>query len=436
MKKAIIFDLDNTLYDYDKVNKLAKEASYIEFNKYIKISKKKFEQLYNLSRAEIHRELSGTASAHNRSLYFQRLIEKTHLTIKPKLILKLYNTYWNTLLKNITLRQGVLETLKKIKERKLKIAIVSDLTTNIQLRKLEKLNISKYIDVLVTSEEAGSEKPHAIMFLLTLNKLNITPQEGIMIGDNTIADIEGANFVGLDTILLNKGFMTKKTNKDYRKPDFTIKDINKIIEIIDNINTKNVLIDGYIKFECHLKKTKPVKKESIKELNRYRNKLYKEKLIGAYPNKIGYGNISQKENDHFIITGSTTGNIKKLNNTHYSKVTKYNILQNKLFCTGSIKASSESMTHAAVYECDPTIKAVIHIHNLKMWEKYKNKLPTTPEYATYGTPEIAKEIQILYSKRNFKKTQIGVLGGHKEGLIAFGKNLKEVYNIIEKYHKK
>ena len=66
------------------------------------------------------------------------------------------------------LRKGVLKVQKELKEQRIKTAVVSDLTTHIQLRKMDKLRISKYIDFLVTSEEAGSEKPHAVMFLLAL----------------------------------------------------------------------------------------------------------------------------------------------------------------------------------------------------------------------------------------------------------------------------
>lgn len=232
MKKAVLFDLDNTLYDFDTPHKKALREVHKILKKHINISFDKFLKLYNISKTEIKRELSGIASSHNRVLYFQRLIEKTHNTIEAGLVLKLYKTYWDTLLKKMKLNKGVLNTLKELKRKRIKTAIVSDLTTHIQLRKLEKLGINKYIDILVTSEEAGSEKPHSIMFLLTLNKLNLKPDEAIMVGDNTIADIEGANSVGLDTVLIKKGKLSKRYKEDYQKPDYTIKEINELLKII------------------------------------------------------------------------------------------------------------------------------------------------------------------------------------------------------------
>ncbi len=236
MKKAVLFDLDSTLYDYEKVHKTALRAVYKILNKNIKISFSKFKRLYNVSKREIHRELAGTASSHNRVLYFQRLIEKTHNTVDPDIILRLYRCYWDTLLKNMKPYKGVKDTLKKIKEKGMKIAIVSDLTTHIQLRKIHKLGITQYIDYLITSEEAGSEKPHSIMFLLALNKLDVNPDEAVMVGDNTISDIEGANAVRLDTILLKKGKLAKQPEENYQKPNYVINKITEILDILDNLN--------------------------------------------------------------------------------------------------------------------------------------------------------------------------------------------------------
>jgi putative hydrolase of the HAD superfamily len=235
VKKAVLFDLDNTLYDYEAPHKKALKAVYDILKDEINISFVKFKGLYKISKVEIHRELTGSASSHNRVLYFQRLIEKTHNTVDPSMILKLYSAYWDTLLKNMKLGKNVLTTLKELKKRGLKIGIVSDLTTHIQLRKIEKLGITKYIDVLVTSEEAGSEKPHAIMFLLTLNKLDVSPHDVIFVGDNSVNDIEGANAVRIDTVLIKQGSLARDADEDYQKPNFVIRDIGEVLNILDGL---------------------------------------------------------------------------------------------------------------------------------------------------------------------------------------------------------
>jgi len=232
MKKAVLFDLDNTLYDYDTPHKKALKNVHSVLSKEIKITFKRFIELYEISKKEIHRELSGTASSHNRVLYFQRVIEKTHNTVNPRVILKLYSAYWSMLLKKMKLRKGVLGALKEIRKRGIKIALVTDLTTHIQLRKIERLGITDYVDFLVTSEEAGSEKPHAIMFLLALNKLDILPKDAIFVGDNIINDIEGARSVGIDTVLIKKGKLSKRLNRSI-KPKFEICEIPELLNIID-----------------------------------------------------------------------------------------------------------------------------------------------------------------------------------------------------------
>jgi putative hydrolase of the HAD superfamily len=237
-KKAILFDLDNTLYEYDGPHEKALKEVHKVLNKYIKIGLKEFLKLYEISKTEIHRELSGTASSHNRVLYFQRLIEKTKRTVEPEIILKLYNAYWDNLLKNMKLYKGVLSLFKELKRKNIKIGIVSDLTTHIQLRKLHKLGLSEYVDILVTSEEAGRKKPHPSMFLFALNKLGISPNEVLAVGDNPKTDMEGANAVDIDTVLLLKGVQAKLPKEDYRKPNFVIKDISELLDVLEKIEKR------------------------------------------------------------------------------------------------------------------------------------------------------------------------------------------------------
>jgi len=235
MKKVILFDLDNTLYDYEPVHQKALKAVYSSAKKEIGITFKKFNDLFKISKSEIHRELAGTASSHNRVLYFQRLIEKTLETLEPRITLRFYDIYWNTFLKNMGLKKGVLQTLKKL-NKEFKIIIVSDLTAYIQLKKISKLGLTPYVDFLVTSEEAGIEKPHPSIFLLALNKVDMLPAHAVMIGDNPKKDIEGANAVGIDTILItSRSKEYKNIPEDYKKPNYIIKEIPEILTILNKI---------------------------------------------------------------------------------------------------------------------------------------------------------------------------------------------------------
>jgi ribulose-5-phosphate 4-epimerase/fuculose-1-phosphate aldolase len=196
--------------------------------------------------------------------------------------------------------------------------------------------------------------------------------------------------------------------------------------------------EGSIKFNCGwIQEPCGLSDDTFHELEKYRALLIKRKLIGVYPDGIGYGNISCRDTASaaFFITGSGTGHLGKLTPEQYSMVLQYNFFENSLICRGMIRASAESLTHAAIYESDPGIGAVAHVHNPELWEKLLNRVPTTPEAAEYGTPEIAFAVKKLAEKPETKGGRLIVMGGHKEGILTFGKNLEEAtLRILQQYN--
>jgi L-ribulose-5-phosphate 4-epimerase len=191
---------------------------------------------------------------------------------------------------------------------------------------------------------------------------------------------------------------------------------------------------GSVKYECDWEKSNAFDLPHINDLNNFRAKLYALRFIGAYANGIGYGNISMRlEGNLFLISGTSTGHLEFLTREHYTKVTAYNFGQNRLTCCGPIKASAESLTHAAVYECDNETNAVIHIHDKKLWNQLQGKVPTTSPDVEYGTPQMALEMFRLFKESNVKTSKILVMAGHEEGIITFGKTLDEAMNVILKY---
>lgn len=189
--------------------------------------------------------------------------------------------------------------------------------------------------------------------------------------------------------------------------------------------------EGYIKFECIRIPAAPTHEEKCTEINFYRSKLRTLGLIGVYPDGIGYGNISMRiDKDTFLITGSATGGLKELTPEHFAYVTEYKIAENRLTCHGQINASSESLTHAMIYESSPTTNAVIHVHSLSLWEKLMHNYPTTAPSAAYGTPEMAFELERLIKSGATRDKQLIVMSGHREGLIAFGPDLQTAYDVL------
>ncbi len=189
--------------------------------------------------------------------------------------------------------------------------------------------------------------------------------------------------------------------------------------------------EGYIKFHGQWIKTNPLPKQDLSKIIEWRDKLFSLGLLGAYDNGIGFGNISvRSQGNTFAISGSATGHLKKINNNHFVLVTQVNYEKNSLVCEGPVMASSESLSHAMIYESSDQTNAVIHIHHLKMWQTWLGQAPTTDKNAAYGTLEMAMEIKKLIQETDFKNNKFFVMGGHREGIISFGTNLDEAGNIL------
>jgi len=193
--------------------------------------------------------------------------------------------------------------------------------------------------------------------------------------------------------------------------------------------------EGVIKFSCSWVKQDPFDFELFDEMNRWRNCLYQLGLIGVYDDGLGYGNISiRSDRDQFIITGSATGGMKSLTKEHYTKVVSFDIEANSLTAQGPIIASSESLTHAAIYQSDRNINAIFHGHHLGLWQHYLHKLPTSSLSVEYGTPSMAHEIIKLYTETDLPDKKVMIMGGHQEGFIAFGNTMDEAGGILLKYY--
>ncbi|MFH1052683.1 MAG: class II aldolase/adducin family protein [bacterium] len=198
-------------------------------------------------------------------------------------------------------------------------------------------------------------------------------------------------------------------------------------ELVDGCNPA----EGYTKFSCHFIERDCIDNAEIEELIYWRKKLHVHGFIGMGKDNISFGNISKRISEReFIISGTNTGKPRITNKEHYSKVRGWNILENFVACTGLIPASSETLSHAAIYEKLDFINAVIHLHDNLIWEKYRHLLPTTADNAAYGTVKIAIEIKKILSNETASKKGIIILGGHRDGILVFGQSLEEAYNIL------
>ena len=196
--------------------------------------------------------------------------------------------------------------------------------------------------------------------------------------------------------------------------------------------------EGYTKYECEWRHGPALPAASIAELNRWRNRLHEQGLIGYYPEHgVGFGNVSIREGDSdaFIISGTQTGHIEKTDERHYARVVRCDIEANRVFCEGPVQASSEALTHAAIYALDPAIRAVVHVHDAALWNELIDRVPTTAREVSYGTPEMAHEFRRLYEETDFAVRGVAVMGGHDEGIVTFGPDIEDATRRILRYSK-
>jgi L-ribulose-5-phosphate 4-epimerase len=192
--------------------------------------------------------------------------------------------------------------------------------------------------------------------------------------------------------------------------------------------------EGYIKFHAEWIKGPALPKEDLQELIYWRQFLFQRRLIGMYPNGIGYGNISQrwKPPVEFVISGSGTGGAAQIEARHFASVLKVDPDNNRLICEGPAVASSESMSHAAIYRSDAAVQAAVHVHHRHLWERLLHRVPTTGSGIPYGTPEMAYSIRALFEQSNVKQDRIFVMEGHPEGIFTFGQSLEEAVEVLMK----
>jgi hypothetical protein len=124
-------------------------------------------------------------------------------------------------------------------------------------------------------------------------------------------------------------------------------------------------VSHYVKFTYQRARPDIAPFEEIAELNACRQKLLEQRLIGVDSNGVGVGNLSVRDgvSGNVYITGSATGGLPELTPTDCVRVVAYDFARNWLRYEGAAIPSSESLTHAAIYESDPTIFAVIHCHD-------------------------------------------------------------------------
>ena len=178
--------------------------------------------------------------------------------------------------------------------------------------------------------------------------------------------------------------------------------------------------EGYIKFSFAHEEAPPPTHPLLLPLMRLRDDLHDWDLIGVLPEDIGFGNLSARVGDspRFVITASGTGREYPIAPRHFCEVLSFDIARNHVTCRGPLPASSESMSHGALYAARPDTRCVIHIHDAVLFRMLLEEgAPRTPPDAAFGTPAMAQAVGRLAA--TLPPAALLVMTGHEDGLLAF-----------------
>jgi HAD superfamily hydrolase (TIGR02253 family) len=219
--KAVIFDLDNTLIDFMKMKDIAcSEAIDAMIDSGLKIDKKKaLNVLYSLY------EEKGLEDPQ----IFQKFLKKVTGKVDYKKLAYAIVAYRQARVGFLHPYPGTKRVLIRLKQKNLKLAIVSDAPKLKAWIRLVSMKIDDFFDVVVGLEDTGHLKPSKLPFNAALKELKVKASECLMVGDRPERDIKGAKLLGMKTCFAKYG--NKKAVKV--KSDYSIDEISELIGVLE-----------------------------------------------------------------------------------------------------------------------------------------------------------------------------------------------------------
>ena len=220
MIKAAIFDLDGTLLDRDESVKKFINKQYDRLYKLVgHIPKEKFVGRFI--------ELDNRGYVWKDKVY-QQLVDEFEIT--ETTWQELLEDYMSEFQNNCVPFPNLIEMLEEIKGRNLRLGMVTNGRGKFQMDNIQALGIEKYFDTILVSEWEGLRKPDSQIFNRALERLNVSPNESIFIGDHPVNDVEAAKNAGMF------GVWKKDVQWSSPEADFIIDDLAEVPLIIDRIS--------------------------------------------------------------------------------------------------------------------------------------------------------------------------------------------------------
>ena len=220
MTKAIIFDLDNTLIDFWRMKTLSCEAGInAMIDAGLEVDKEKsMEKLFKL--------LDEHGFEDNK--IFQKFLKEEIGKVDYRILANGIVAYRSVRTSFLHAYPHTDYVLLKLKEKGLKLAIVTDAPRLKAWIRLMAMKIGNFFDVVVTHEDTNMLKPSSLPFKAVLKQLKLEASECLMVGDMPQRDILGAKKLGMQTCFARYGNSTAKNVK----ADYEIKDVKELLGIV------------------------------------------------------------------------------------------------------------------------------------------------------------------------------------------------------------
>ena len=224
-KKHLFFDLDHTLWDFDKNSAFAFDAIFKERG--FAISLPDFLNIYIPRNQHYWKLYQVNQISHEELRYFRLkdVFDALQFEVSDAIIYQLSEDYINYLPEYNHLFDGAIELLDYLKPN-YKLHIITNGFASVQTKKMNNSNIVHYFDTITNSEMAGVKKPHPTIFDFALSLANASKKESLMIGDSYEADIVGAQEAGIEAVFFNEQ---------------NIEVENQVVQIKHLLDLKNIL---------------------------------------------------------------------------------------------------------------------------------------------------------------------------------------------------
>lgn len=201
-KHHLFFDLDRTLWDFDKNSEIALRQLFNEEELEAQIGGfDHFHQQYVYQNAHLWK-LYGKGKIKKDDLRYERFrVTLKHFKIKDEaLVRRLSDAYVEISPRQTALFPRAIETLSELKQMGFQLHIITNGFEEVQFIKLENCGMRPFFDVVVCSEFVGKNKPDPAIFNYALNQAGAQAAQSVMIGDDYHVDVAGALRAGLHAV--------------------------------------------------------------------------------------------------------------------------------------------------------------------------------------------------------------------------------------------